>query len=98
MSDTTYCQQMFSLIDAWRASGLTQKVFCTEKGITGHRFNYWHTRYKDQHKASVQTGPAFIPLSVIAQAPAAAELVYPDGRRLLFHQGVDAAYLKALLA
>lgn len=98
MSDTAYRQQMFSVIAAWSQSGQSQKAFCAEQNITYHRFQYWHKRYKDQHKTRVGADPAFIPLSVFTTVPAAAELVYPDGRRLLFHQGVDVAYLKALLS
>jgi hypothetical protein len=97
MSDANYRQQMFSLLEAWAQSGQRQKAFCNDRNITYHRFHYWHKRYKDRNRAVAQTGPAFIPLSVLSPAPPAAELIYPDGRRLLFHQNVDAAYLKVLL-
>lgn len=99
MSDLNYRRQMFSMIEAWKQSGQRQKAFCAESNITCHRFHYWHKRYKEQSAAGhTGTAPAFIPLSVSATATSAAELIYPDGKRLLFHQGVDAAFLKALLA
>lgn len=100
-SDPNYRQQMFSLIEAWRSSGQPQQAFCTEQGITYHRFGYWHKRYREhKQSASAAVGsPAFIPLSIAGPAiNAAAEIIYPDGRRLLFHQGVEATFLKALLS
>ena len=87
---------MFALIEAWAQSDQSQKAFCAQQGITYHRFHYWHRRFKDQKEAALP-GPAFMPLSVLAHASPSAELIYPDGRRLLLHQGVDAAFLKALL-
>ena len=92
-----YSDQMFAIIEAWRRSGLSKKIFCLEQQITYHRFHYWHQRYRRFNTPVGNDGPAFIPLE-LPSATASFELIYPDGRRLLFHQGVDAAYLKALLA
>ena len=88
---------MFAMIDAWRQSGLSKKIFCLEQQITYHRFHYLHQRYKLHNSPVSNEASAFIPLE-LPSATASAELIYPDGRRLLFHQGVDAVYLKALLA
>ncbi len=100
ISDPAYRDQMFSIIEAWRASGMAQQAFCTGQGITLHRFGYWLKRYKDHHRQRAEPAPAFIPLSVAGPATTAAatEIIYPDGRRLVFHQGVDVSFLKALLS
>lgn len=98
-SDSAYRQKMFSLVEAWRSSGMVQQAFCEQQGITYHRFGYWHKRYKEHHRPTGEPGPAFIPLSVAGPGGSAAtEIIYPDGRRLLFHQGVDVSFLKALLS
>ena len=93
---TQYRDRMFAIIETWQQSGLSKKAFCTEQGITYHRFHYWHRRYKTHHTTAGTNVPAFIPLQLPATT-ASAELVYPDGRRLLFHQDVDAIFLKTLL-
>jgi len=87
---------MFAIVEVWQQSGLSKKTFCAEQGITYHRFHYWHQRYKIRHVTPANDGPSFIPLDLRFNT-ASAELIYPDGRRIVFHQGVDAAYLKALL-
>ena len=97
-SDPYYRQQMFSLIEAWRSSGQPRQAFCKEQGITYHRFGYWHKRYREHHKSTPAPSPSFIPIAVAAPANPAAEIIYPDGRRLLFHQEVEATFLKALLS
>ncbi len=97
MTDTSYRQQMFSLIEAWQASGLSQKAFCEQQALSPHRFQYWRRRFKDRNNAPAPA-PAFIPLTFTHPAAPRAEIVYPDGKRLLLHHSVDAAFLKALLA
>src|SRR3954468_1268306 len=98
-------QQMFSMIECWQQSGLNQKTWCEQHSIRYHVFHYWYRKYKDVPLSDKQAG--FIPLQL---QPAAAtpsitppvgvhtELLLADGRRLLFHQGVSADYLKALIS
>jgi hypothetical protein len=100
-SDPAYREKMFSLVEAWRSSGQPQQAFCNEQGITYHRFGYWHKRYREHNKATAAPAPApaFVPFSITSPATTAVtEIIYPDGRRLLFHQGVDASFLKTLLS
>ncbi len=33
-------------IAQWEASGLTQAVYCREKGLSIHRFSYWRKKWK----------------------------------------------------
>jgi hypothetical protein len=101
-------QQMFSMIACWQQSGLGQKTYCEQYSIRYHVFHYWYKKYKDsQLSASAIKEPGFIALQLKPAAtpsiipPAAGvhtELLLPDGRRLLFHQGVSADYLKALIS
>jgi hypothetical protein len=104
-SDETQ-QQMFSMIESWQQSSLTQKAWCEQHSIPYHVFHYWYKKYKDiQLSENKKTG--FIALQVkppssaapiIAPAGVHTEIALPDGRRLLFHQPVSADYLKALIS
>src|SRR5690606_37529068 len=38
---------MFTLVRQWRESGLTQKEFCLQHGITLSKFSYWISRWKE---------------------------------------------------
>lgn len=99
-TDTTVQQLMFSLIEVWRASGKTQQEFCQEKDIAYSKFHYWLKRYKE-HNLTGDAKPGFVPVKVKNQTvvrTGALELVYPDGRRLIFHQDVDPSFLRTLLA
>ena len=99
-------QQMFSMIGCWQQSGLTQKSYCEQHSIRYHVFHYWYKKYRDTQLSDKQAG--FIALQLkpasstasITTLPATVhtELVLADGRRLIFHQGVSADYLKALIS
>jgi hypothetical protein len=99
--DEAHREQMFELIGSWQKSGLSQSAYCNEKGIRYHVFHYWYRRYRKQHSPGAPAGFVSLnvqPFSLPAGGSAAVELVLPDGKRLLFHQGVSAAYLKALIS
>lgn len=98
-------QKMFGHIDQWKTSGLSQKAFCLQYEIRYYVFHYWYKRYREaqQHQTldsvSAHKGSSFIPLQINSSLPTAshAELIYPDGRRLLFHQPVEALFLKVII-
>jgi len=88
-------QQMFTKITLWQQSGLTQKVFCQQNDIAYHVFHYYYGRFRSKNNDQAST---FIKLEVApGYASTHTELVLPDGKRLLFHQGVSADFLKALI-
>ena len=92
---------MFELIKEWQQSGLTQAAWCKSQQVAYHRFHYWYKRFREQtciSETPTSQSP-FISLEVqpVTSNPCYAEVVCPDGRRILFHQGVDAGYLKALM-
>jgi hypothetical protein len=89
-------QQMFDKIVQWQQSGLTQKAYCQQNNIAYHVFHYYYGRFriKDNDESS-----SFIKLQVApCYVSAHTELVLPDGKRLLFHQGVSADFLKVLIS
>ncbi len=89
-------QQMFSYIEQWQQSGLTQKAFCQHVNLSYHIFHYWYKRYRITESKAASS---FIKLGVCSPSVCSphTELVLPDGKRLLFHQPVSTDYLKALI-
>ena len=89
-------QQMFAMIMQWRQSGLSQKAWCQQSGIAYHVFHYWYKRYRDT-KITSQTS-SFTELKVQPAAFGFMELLFSDGKRLLFHQPVNSDFIKALIS
>jgi hypothetical protein len=86
---------MFDKILQWQQSGLTQKAFCEQQGIAYHVFHYYYKRFRDKENIGSHK---FIKLHVTpGNVLTNMELVYPDGKRLLFHQDVSVDFLKALI-
>lgn len=92
-------QKMFDLIEQWKTSRLSQKAFCLQHEVRYYVFHYWYKRYREVHHTSKDNASSFIPLQINTSlsSAASAELIFPDGRRLLFHQPVDAHFLRSLL-
>lgn len=90
---------MFSLIEIWKRSGRTQQEFCKEKDIAYSKFHYWLKKY-NVHGSAPDSSSGFMAITVnrTNARGSGLELVYPDGRRLIFHQDVDPSFLRALLA
>lgn len=91
-------QQMFDMISHWQQSGLSQKKYCVEQGIRYHVFHYWFKRYRDRNADNSQAN--FIPIQIKSSEAdarnAGIELILADGKRVLFHQPVSAAFIKAI--
>jgi hypothetical protein len=96
-SDNTLQQLMFSLIEIWKTSGKTQIEYCKEKDIAYHKFHYWFRKYSRQGSEPVPG--SFTQIKVGSQPVSAGfmELIYPDGRKLVFNHAVDADFLRSLL-
>lgn len=92
-------EQMFLSIQQWESSHQSQKAFCTEHNIRYYVFHYWLKRYREDREGNKDTTPdSFVKLKVTPSAIAAhAELVLPDGKRLLFHEPVSSDFLKSLI-
>lgn len=92
---------MFSLIEVWRASNLTQLDFCREKDIDYQKFHYWLRKYKVSRGeiASGKVASSFIKVDLPSMVTTGVvELCLPDGRKLIFHQPVEVAFLRSLLS
>src|SRR4051794_14952721 len=97
-------EQMYAHIDEWKQSGLSQKVYCEQRGVKYHVFHYWYKLYRDQYQQAapepkLKSPATFIPLTLSASpATAFVELYLPGGHHLVFHQMISADYLKALIS
>jgi len=46
---------------AWQSSGLSQRAYCHQQGLSFSAFGYWRSRLKD---GAIAPAPAFVPLRV----------------------------------
>jgi hypothetical protein len=97
--DDQHREKMFSLIAAWQNSGLSQRAYCEQHSVRYSLFHYWYSRFRQQQTTPEQA-TRFLPINVqlSAATTAAVEVVLADGKRLLFHHGVAADYLKAIIS
>ena len=100
MADQVKQQLMFSLIEVWKKGEQSQQEFCKEKDLDYSQFQYWLRRYKLANGIVSETRPSFARINVPGELSKASsmELVYPDGKRIIFHQPVDPTFLRSLLA
>jgi hypothetical protein len=97
IKETNIRGKMFSLVSTWKDSGLSQKSFCKRERISYHVFHYWLKRWKDHNRSVSGFIPVKVSRSTTEVSGKCIEIVYPDGKRLFFHDLVEASYLKYLL-
>jgi hypothetical protein len=89
-------EEMFFVIEEWRQSGLTQKEYCRQHNLVYHQFHYWYRKYREQQPAP-ELSSAFVQIKpAITTSTPFAELFFPGGGRVVFHQPVSIEYLKGL--
>jgi hypothetical protein len=93
-------RKMFKGIDRWKQSGLTQRDWCERNNISYATFHYWYRRYRNADSSLEEGSDGFVQLMVRGgvSTDGWCELSMPDGRRLVFHQAVDADFLKQLVS
>ncbi len=47
MAQVKTAAEMFPLVERWQKSGLTQKEFSQQHGVSEHVFYYWVSRYRN---------------------------------------------------
>jgi len=71
-------EEMFTIIEQSRQSGLNQKTFCQNNGIAPSLFYYWLRKYKEYKEYL----PGFVPINIKRQTRVAnptIEVQYPNG-------------------
>lgn len=99
MADQVKQQLMFSLIEVWKQGEQSQQEFCKEKDLDYNQFQYWLRRYKQANGMISEPKPSFsrIKLSTESSKLSSIEVLYPDGKRIIFYQPVDPSFLRSLL-
>jgi hypothetical protein len=97
---TAHRNRMFSLIENWQQSGLSQKVFCEQQQIAAHQFYYWYKRYRTKNDIRLSSAAqGFVELHSQEPSPEAViEILLSCGHRILFHQPVAASFIKAIIS
>jgi hypothetical protein len=87
----------------WRASGMSVRAFCAERGLSEPSFYAWRRTLAEREATAVQ----FVPLTVTPEvgtatgadgSAGAVELILGAGRRLRIGPGFDGPTLTRLLA
>jgi len=91
-------EEKFTMIRKWESGGLNQHHFCTQENIPFHHFYYWLKKYRKENGLTASTGK-FIKLSApikISPENIYAEITFPTGTIIRFHQKVRTSELKQL--
>src|SRR5690625_7238807 len=86
---------MYPLVEAYLASGQTQKAFCAEHDLAVPVLGYWLRHYRRGQEVSEV--PAFFETTPPRGGAPVAEIEYPGGVRLRLFTPVGPSYLAALL-
>jgi hypothetical protein len=82
------------MLDEWKASGESIASYCKERNIAYHSFFYWQKKLSSP--SSVQK-KKFIKLTPPSSSPVlSTEIIYPNGKRIVFHSSVEVSILKQL--
>lgn len=92
-------KEMYPLIEGWQASGLSQKIYSQKHAVPLLVFRYWLRRYRHGHPPPRKEAADFISLELEKEfsEKVLAELVYPNGMRLVFKASVRPEVLRTFL-
>ena len=95
---------MFNFIDCWSKSNQSQKEFCNQHQVGYHVFHYWYKLWKEE-KQSTSIPSDFIPVTIkpeqvneITNNGKTAEIIFPDGTKVVFYQPLDANYIRSVVS
>ena len=81
------------LVTQWRSSGLSQRAFALEHGVSQRQISYWSRRF-----AAVQASPGFVPVRVSsAVVPDAITLRSAHDWTLTLPSDVPASWLAEMM-
>jgi len=92
-------EEMYSLIKIWEQTNNPVTHFCKERNLSVASFHYWLKKYRHKNTVSSQSG--FVSLTISEKQllhSGSCELIFPDGRKLIFYDKVEASFLLALLS
>lgn len=83
-----------SMLSRWKSSGQSIVSFCKSEGIAYHSFFYWQKKLSES-SSSVQSKFIELPSLPPSSLPLT-ELIYPNGKRIVFHSLPEVSVLKQL--
>ena len=85
-------KQMFSHIQKWEQTSLSQKDYCKEQGIKMHIFSYWLDKYRKQFSKNND----FVQINGL-NTKGDIHLHFPNGVELILPDHTPVEYLKSLI-
>ena len=97
--------EWLKLVEEFRAGELEQKEFAAKHDVSLGTFRYWLCKKARQLQTEANSGPKFLPVSVVASpapkargTPGELEATLRSGVTLRFPAGTDSRYLAELVA
>jgi hypothetical protein len=79
-------QEMFTLLETFKESGISQHLFCKQHNLSYSVFQYWLKKYKKETSASEEGFVELKPCPKLFQA--VRRLFSPLGLKLFFHPAI----------
>jgi hypothetical protein len=91
--------EMRPLIEAWRASGETRRVFAGRHGISLPKFDYWVRQLAPARPRARRAPPGFAAVELVPPPSAlgAIEIVLARGDRVVVGAEADVSLIRAVL-
>ena len=96
--------EMYDMVVRWQNSGMKQKEFCRQEGISYYKFKYWKTHYTrnqdlNQQPQNYDNSHHFISLEVsnAENLFSGIELTFPNGVKLSISQRITTQEVKSLI-
>lgn len=92
-------EKMYALVEQWKLSGLSKKMFSRQKGITYYSFLYWSQKYAKEHTGKKQLS-GFIPVELAPAVKAIdipIEISYPNGVKVKVATSIGFAEFQKLV-
>jgi transposase-like protein len=82
------------MLDDWQTSGQSIVSYCKEHDIAYHSFFYWQKKLSSSGSSQKKK---FLKLTPSSSSPILlTEIIYPNGKRIVFHSPVEVSILKQL--
>lgn len=95
-------QEMYSLIEQWQSTGLSQTSWCKQAGMSRSTFRKWLQRYKAEHHTLVEQpapspDPSFVSIELPSSVGSQLTISYPNGIQLSCPVGIGHEQLRYLV-
>lgn len=94
-------EKMYALVEQWKQSGLSKKLFSQQEGLTYDSFLYWSQKYDKVHAVSKgREYSGFVPLQLTPEVEALdipIEISYPNGVKVKVASSIGFAEFQKLV-